>query len=313
MYEKNYEILKKMVEDREIIIPVAEHFNADGVFNLERNLKVWNAAIAKFQQIPLWEEGAPGYSPEKDPLQPPPSLIFIPRQGEGGPRGTVIVAHGGGFLSRTGCEGMNVALYFAQKGFNTAILTYRLRPYTRYDALADMQRAIRLIRSRQEELGVTGKVAAMGFSAGGMLSGNAATHFDGGDPAASDPVERQSSRPDAAVIGYGAFAGTAFPLPFGTEESPQERADRYYMANESHVTPETPPCFLWQTNGDDPRHSFALGSALTAAGVEFELHCFPRGRHGLALADGNNDLGSHIPHVAHWAPLCVEWLEEQGL
>ena len=82
------------------------------------------------------------------------------------------MAHGGGFESRTGCEGVNVADYFVKAGFNAAILTYRLKPYTRYDAIADMQRAIRILRSREDELNITDKIAVMGFSAGGMLSGN---------------------------------------------------------------------------------------------------------------------------------------------
>lgn len=225
------------------------------------------------------------------------------------------MAHGGGFQSRTGCEGMNAALHFARRGFHTAILTYRLQPYTRYDAMSDMQRAIRLIRFHRQEWGVTERVAAMGFSAGGMLSGNCATHFDRGDPQAADPVERESCRPDAAVICYGAFAFTAFPSPFGMRATPfcSSREELYDMAPEANVTPDTPPCFIWQTNSDDPRHSFALGSALTAAGVEFELHCFPQGVHGLALADGDNDLGMNIPHVARWAELCAEWLEEHQL
>ena len=34
---------------------------------------------------------------------------------------------------------------------------------------------------------------------------------------------------------------------------------------------------------------------------------------GLALADGNNDLDMDLPHVARWAPLCAEWLEEIGI
>ena len=43
-------------------------------------------------------------------------------------------------------------------GFNTAILTYRLQPYGRKDALLDIQRAIRLIRARKDEFDVSDKV-----------------------------------------------------------------------------------------------------------------------------------------------------------
>ena len=36
-------------------------------------------------------------------------------------------------------------------------------------------------------------------------------------------------------------------------------------------------------------------------------------RHGLALADGNNDLDMKLPHLMHWSELCAEWLAQQGL
>jgi acetyl esterase/lipase len=161
----------------------------------------------------------------------------------------------------------------------------------------------------------------MGFSAGGMLSANCATHFDRGDPGAADPVERHSCRPDAAVLGYGAFAfaglpGGFFADPFAdVTHNPfvASKAELIYFAPEVNITPETPPFFIWQTNSDDPRHSFTLGQALTAVGIPFEMHLFPEGVHGLALADGHNDLAMDLPHVARWASLCAEWLTEQGL
>lgn len=320
MYEQNYEELRKVVADRSVIRHVSKHRNPDGSFDLEGNKKLWNAALERFQKIPLWENGTPNYD-NRDPLQPEPSIIFVPGANQKQPRGTIIVAHGGGFESRTGCEGMNVAWFFANAGFNTAILTYRLNPYTRFDAMVDMQRAIRLLRARKVELGITDKVVAMGFSAGGMLSGNCATHFDLGEPNADDPIQQQSCRPDAAVLGYGAFAFTAFPA--GLFRNPFERSQKqpfarnreelYYLAPEANVTLDTPPFFIWQTNSDDPRHAFALGGALTAAGVPFELMCFTEGVHGLALADGENDLSMNIPHVHRWAELCAEWLETMGI
>lgn len=313
MFQENYEVLQRIIRDGSVIRHVSKHRNPDGSFDLEGNKKIWNSAIARFQQIYLWEDGAPGFD-ERDPLQTQPSIIFIPAQGVEGPRGVVVIAHGGGFESRTGCEGMHVADYFAKAGFHAAILTYRLHPYSRRDAMADMQRAIRLLRARREELRISDKVAVMGFSAGGMLCGNCATHYDLGDCYAADPIQWQSCRPDAVVVCYGAFATLAFPGPFMYSPfADPDREEKRYLAPENNVTKDTPPFFIWQTNSDDPRNAFVLGSALTEAGVPFELHCFPDGVHGLALADGNNDLYSNIPHVAHWASLCVEWLQNLGV
>lgn len=312
MYKHNRFELKKVVAEGAAIRSISKHRSADGTLDIAGNKKIWNNLLPRFETISLWESGAPGYD-DRDPLQPQPSIIFVPTEAEA-PRGTVIVAHGGGFELRTGCEGMNVANYFTDAGFNTAILTYRLKPYTRYDAIADMQRAIRLLRSRKGELNITDKIAVMGFSAGGMLSGNCATHYDAGDADSTDPIERESCRPDACVVGYGAFSMTAFPGGmFHGAVTKAQQEENVYLSIERNLTVDTPPFFIWQTNSDDPRHGMNLAWQLQCVGVPFELHCFPDGVHGLALADGENDLAARIPHLMHWAELCAEWLKNQGL
>lgn len=311
-YSANCSLLDEVVEKRSIIRNVSKHRKPDGSFDIEGNLKLWNSVMAQFRQIKLWENGTPGYD-GRDPNQPEPYLVFAPCRDASRTRGTVLVAHGGGFQTRTGCEGVHVAQYFNRAGFAVAVLTYRLMPYSRLDAIADMQRAIRLLRSRREEFGISDKIAAMGFSAGGMLAGNCATHFDGGDSSAADPVERCSCRPDAAVVGYGAFSEVSFPGGFLENPFTDEtRSEKLYLAPEKNITRETPPFFIWQTNSDDPRRSMNLARSLTETGIPFELHCFPDGVHGLALADGNNDLDMNLPHVAHWSALCAEWLESLG-
>ncbi len=117
------------------------------------------------------------------------------------------------------------------------------------------------------------------------------------------------------VIGYGAMSGVSFPTPFGMKADPLMGADnkeRMYLAIEKNVTCDTPPMFIWQTMSDDGRHGMCLAKALQEAGVPYELHIFQPGVHGLAMADGNNDLGMDIPHVTHWGELCSEWLADMG-
>ena len=315
MYQKNYDELRKVVEEGAAVINISRHRKPDGTMNRELNLNTWNDAVARFEAIPLWPKGETPNFDDRDPLQIEPNIIFVPGQNCNEKRGTIIVACGGGFSTRTGCEGFNAAEYFSRNGINTAILTYRLQPYGRQDALDDMQRAIRLIRNRKDELGVTDKVICMGFSAGGMLSGNAATLFDYGKQDAEDPIERESSRPDGAVLGYGAFCfaglpGGFFVDPFGDQiRNPffANKEELIRFSPEVNISRETPPFFIWQTNSDDPRNSFTMGQALTAKGIPFEMHLYPEGVHGLALADGNNDLAMDLPQVATWADLCIGW------
>ncbi len=42
-----------------------------------------------------------------------------------------------------------------------------------------------------------------------------------------------------------------------------------------------------------------------------ELHLFPRGDHGMGLADGSG-AGVADPHLAQWADLLADWLKEYG-
>jgi acetyl esterase/lipase len=311
-YQKNIEVLEKIVTDRASIRHVSKHRKPDGSVDVEGNLKLWNELMEKFDKIWLWEGETPGFD-DRDQNQTRPHMVFIPAAGDMAERGTIIIAHGGGFETRTGCEGFHIAEYFHKAGFATAILSYRLKPYIRRDSIADMQRAIRILRARREELGISDKVAVMGFSAGGMLSGNCAPHFDYGRPESVDYTEKFSCRPDAAVIGYGAISFTSFP--HGFMKNPfvdNDKAEEIYLAPEKNITVETPPFFIWQTGSDDPRFSMYLAKELADFDIPFELHCFPGGIHGLALADGNNDLDQKYPHIMHWSTLCAEWLEELG-
>ena len=52
------------------------------------------------------------------------------------------------------------------------------------------------------------------ISAGAMLAANCGTHFDNGKPDAEDVVERYHDRPDAVVMGYGAFSKVTIPRMF---------------------------------------------------------------------------------------------------
>ena len=312
-YQKNRDELTKVVSERVSLRHVSKHRKPDGSIDIEGNMKLWNDLMERFDKIWLWENGAPGFD-GRDPKQTQPFLVFVPSADTKLVRGTIIVAHGGGFETRTGCESFHVAEYFNRAGFAVAILSYRLKPYSRRDAIDDMQRAIRILRARKEELGISDKVAVMGFSAGGMLAGNCATHFDYGLKESKDNIELFSDRPDAAVIAYGAISFTSFPSGF--MKNPfidKNKAEELYLAPEKNITTETPPFFIWQTNSDDPRFAMYLAKELADFDIPFELHCFPGGIHGLALADGNNDLDEKNPHIMHWSTLCAEWLEELGL
>src|SRR5882724_316131 len=123
----------------------------------------------------------------------------------------VVIAPGGGFEHLAiDKEGHDVARWLARIGVAGFVLKYRLpktktESYTVDTALLDTQRALRLVRSRAKEWSLDStRVGMMGFSAGGTLAALAGTKFDAGSAASTDAADRESSRPDFLVIGYGA-------------------------------------------------------------------------------------------------------------
>lgn len=311
MFENNIALLRDAIERGAFIIPIERHRDEHGAVNTKQFKQNWEAQMEAFERVPLWEKGAPEWD-ARDEFQRQPYLVFIPAPKTSTVRTVILIAHGGGFEIRTGCEGPNAAWHFHQLGYPTAILTYRLKPYTRMHAIADMQRAVCLLRAKRESFGISGKVAVMGFSAGGMLAANCATHFEEGNAASDDVVERESCRPDAAVIGYGALTGVSFPLPFMMPQSSdmygETMQERLYLAPEKNIRYNSPPFFVWQTLSDDGRYGMSLAKALSDAAIPYELHIFEGAVHGVGVADGENDLGMKSPHVARWTQLCDEWL-----
>src|SRR5437879_11499352 len=121
------------------------------------------------------------------------------------PTAAVIVFPGGGYgFLATNHEGRQIANWLNAMGITAFVLKYRLGPrYHHPVELGDAQRAIRMVRSRAKEFGVLpDKIGVMGFSAGGHLASTTATHFDSGNPQATDPIVRASSSPHSAVHDY---------------------------------------------------------------------------------------------------------------
>ncbi len=84
----------------------------------------------------------------------------------------IVLIHGGGWVGGTMREMDDLAHFFAERGFLTASVTYRLAPKDIWPAqLDDVQTAVRYIRTHAKELDISGeKIGAAGVSAGGHLS-----------------------------------------------------------------------------------------------------------------------------------------------
>ncbi|MBC8167173.1 MAG: alpha/beta hydrolase [Bryobacteraceae bacterium] len=263
----------------------------------------------------LWPSGAPGALGDADGDKPTLSFYVVPA---GKASGTgVIVCPGGGYGGLAmDHEGVQIAQFLNNLGISAFVLKYRLGPkYHHPSELMDAQRAIRLVRSRAKEFNLaTDRIGIWGFSAGGHLASTAATHFDAGKPDATEAMERLSSRPDFAVLAY--------PVITFTEEQYVHKGSRKnllgdnpdpklveYLSTERHVTSQTPPVFLFHTDGDTgvpPENSVLFYMALRKAKVPAELHIFEKGKHGVGLAPSD-------PILSSWSGRLTDWFRTRGL
>lgn len=261
------------------------------------------------QAIPLWEGTPPGFNSGYG--QPVPTLIpyLVPARQ---PAGLVVVLPGGGYEMKAPHEAEPIARWLNRAGFSAAVVDYRVKPYHHPYPLLDARRAIQMVRSRAVRWGVDPEhIAILGFSAGGHLASTTGTHFEELPEMPQDAISHLSGRPDAMilcypVISFGPFGHGGSMNNLLGSNPPDDLVKS--LSNETQVSRQTPPAFLWHTANDEAvpvENSLLFASALSSNGVLFELHVFPDGAHGLGLAGDN-------PSVGQWTALCERWLVSQG-
>lgn len=266
------------------------------------------------ERVKLWNGDAPGAMGQQEEDIPTLDLYLVPPERAVGT--AVVVCPGGGYRALAiDHEGEQVARWWNSLGVSAFVLRYRLGPkYHHPVELGDAQRALRWVRSRAEQYGVQpDRIGIMGFSAGGHLASSAATLFDEGQATAADPIDRLSSRPDFAVLGYPVISMTTEYVHLGSKnnllgETP-DPALAEQLSTELQVTPETPPVFLFHTNADaavPAENSVLFYLALRRARVPAELHIYERGPHGVGLAWSDAVLSS-------WPARLADWMRIRGL
>ena len=272
-------------------------------------------STAEPQKILLWNNAAPGAQGTAD-ADIPTLTLYLPFGDSKIPRTAVIVAPGGGYgWLASNHEGRQEADWLNSLGVTAFVLKYRLGPkYHHPIELGDAQRAIRLVRSRAQEFGIDpNHIGMMGFSAGGHLTSSAGTHFDSGNPSATDPIDRASSRPDFLVLIYAVISFTAPYSHVGSSknllgDNPDPKLLKE-LSSEQQVTKQTPPTFLVSTNQDETvpsENSVEMYLALRHAGVPAELHVFEKGPHGFGL-------DFQDPVLGQWPLLLANWMRSRGL
>jgi acetyl esterase/lipase len=174
-------------------------------------------------------------------------------------------------------------------GYTAFVLKYRV-PKKQHGALQDIQRAIRVVRSRSDEWNIDpNKLGVLGFSAGGSLCARASTRYGDITYEPVDDADQASARPDFAVLIYPAY------LDHGHNRT---------LTPELSVDRNTPPMFLFATYDDRYGNgTLVMGKALSDHNVPVEVHYLPRGGHGYGLRPGKRAAET-------WPGLAEAWMRE---
>lgn len=235
-------------------------------------------------------------------------------------RPAVLVLPGGGYGFTSDREAEPVAFRFLAQGYAAFVLRYSIAPLAFPTALREACLAMRYIRENAEEFEVDkGMIAAIGFSAGGHLCGTLGTMYD--CPEVSDLGSAELLRPDALGLCYPVALSWG-PTHEGSFDNLTrgDAALRRRLSLDALVRPDMPPVFLWHTRSDDVvpcRNSILLANALADAGVNFALHVYCSGPHGLSNADDTVYSAQGVPpcsaDIPGWPETMIRFFREMGL
>ena len=261
--------------------------------------------------IRLWEGDAPGARGQRP--QDIPTLTPFPADKAKDTGASMLVLPGGGYGSLAEHEGTGYAEFFAAHGITAYVLKYRLgsNGYRHPVMLNDAARALRLLRTFAKREGRDpARIGVIGSSAGGHLASTLVTHFDAGQPAATDPVERESSRPDLGILCYPVISLLQFAHSGSRKNLLGDQPDPAlvkFLSSELQVTQDTPPCFLWHTVEDKSvpvENTLLFAAALRQAGGLPSVHIYEKGSHGLGL-------GRPGKPAPPWADPLLYWFSER--
>ncbi|MCD8308104.1 MAG: InlB B-repeat-containing protein [Clostridia bacterium] len=218
--------------------------------------------------------------------------------------GAVLVFAGGGYNYCSNSYGNNgkdnngrqgeasaIAEWYNAAGISVFVVNYRTKAVLNHsgiyhELLSDCMRAIRYLRYHAEEYSVDpGKIAAMGYSAGGNIASlllNSYSRYTIDDTLSggyvSDEIDEVSAKADAGVFGYGVLGLSQSYADGGTSSSFSGYASvREQYCPYLNITADTAPCFIWQETTDgtvSPSYATDFAAGLETAGVQYELHLF---------------------------------------
>ena len=238
----------------------------------------------------------------------------------------MLVIPGGGYGAVcSDREGEPIALSYLTKGINTFVLHYSVGSEIKnpLDPLTEASLAMLHIRANAQKYNIDpARVFAVGFSAGGHLAGSLGTLWNDAELQARLPEAGDGNRPTGVLLCYPVISSSnighmgSFSNLLRSQTPDAAALERFSL--EKHVGAHTSPAFIMHTYDDGlvpVENSLLMAQAYAQAHRPFEMHIYPHGPHGIALANkvtwgGNPDMV--CPAAARWVSDSVEWMKTVG-
>lgn len=230
----------------------------------------------------------------------------------------VVIFPGGGYSFCSEREADPIANTFLAAGYSAFVVWYTVAPNCEgVNPLLDAAQAVATVRTHAEEFHVDpDKIAVCGFSAGGHLAAHISTDWKNPIIKEKLGIDNALARPNASILCYPVISGVShsnaysFAMLLGKNNPTVEELEKVSL--DKLVDDDTCPAFLWHTSTDDcvpVENSMMYCAALASHKIPFELHVFPKGPHGLSLADRQTCPTCFSDYAAKWVQLCLKWFE----
>ncbi len=234
-------------------------------------------------------------------------------------RPIVIVCPGGGYRFVSEREAEPIATQLLAKGFHACILRYTVYPAKFPTALTQLSKAVAYVREHAKEWNVNkDKIIVAGFSAGGHLAASMGTLWQEDFLEEIMGIPKENYKPNGMILSYPVISSGPFAHRDSFVALLQDRYEELLdeMSLEKRVTKATVPAFIWHTFEDELvpiENTMLFANALNEKKIPFELHIYPKGGHGLSLADEETRSvgysGALPTECRTWIDLAGTWIK----